>query len=58
MQSRPHLCSVHLKEVEGKLIPLRNAIGDDVEAKPGSRLVLQSRSLLSSSHGNRGARTH
>ena len=33
MQSRLQLCSVYLKEVEGKLIQLRNLMGDDVEAK-------------------------
>ena len=33
MQNRLQLCSVYLKEVEGKLIHLRNAIGDDLEAR-------------------------
>ena len=33
MQSRLQLCSVYLKEVEGKLIQLRNSVGDDLEAR-------------------------
>ena len=33
MQTRLQLCSVYLKEVEGKLIQLRNSMGDDLEAK-------------------------
>lgn len=47
MQSRLQLCSVYLKEVEGKLIQLRNSMGDNLEARSK---VIEALSFIEQAH--------